>query len=221
MGKPTLEAQESPPFEKPSIEQVNTHVDLLRVDIRILSFPRVYPLSHTNRGWTILSSTSSATCRLRNVKQSWSWLRCSSTKSTTGSWRRPRRDARGFLPMTPLDTKPTTPGSGLSTHPANVQYTWLHSHSLTLSFSCQMAVLLQRAPVLRQPAPVRDHADLRPDAAALGVHRDEEATARAGPAGKGQAATWETHTHSHTLSQVRKKRKAAPEIYHRGNVQHI
>lgn len=53
----------------------------------------------------------------------------------------------------------------------------------------QVAVLLQCASVLRQPAPVRDHSDLRPDAAAFGVHCDEEAAPGAGQAGEGQAAT--------------------------------
>lgn len=64
----------------------------------------------------------------------------------------------------------------------------------------QVALLLQRASVLRQPAAVRDHADLRTDAAALGVHCHEEAAPRAGQAGEGQAAARETHAHPHTLS---------------------
>lgn len=67
-----------------------------------------------------------------------------------------------------------------------------------------MALLLQRASVLRQSSPVRDHSDLRPDAVALGVHRDEETAAGAGETGKGQVATGKTHAHPHTLSQVRK-----------------
>ncbi len=53
----------------------------------------------------------------------------------------------------------------------------------------QVALLLQRASVLRQSTPVRDHSDLRPDAVAFGVHCDEETTAGAGQTGKGQAAT--------------------------------
>lgn len=52
----------------------------------------------------------------------------------------------------------------------------------------QVAVLLQRASVLRQPPSLPDHADLRPDSAALRLHCDEETTARAGQTGKGQAA---------------------------------
>lgn len=164
-------------------------------------FPCVFP----NRGWTILSSTNSATCHLRNVKQSWSLLRCFSTRSTTGSWRHPPRDARG-CPMTMLlDTKPTTPGS-TSTYSVNMHYTvYSCSHVQTsVLLSLQMALLLQRASVLRQSTPVRDNSDLWPDAVAFGVHCDEETTAGAGQAGEGQAAAWETHTHSHTLSQVRR-----------------
>ena len=52
-----------------------------------------------------------------------------------------------------------------------------------------MALLLQRASVLRQSTPVRDHPDLRTDACAIGVHCDEKAAAGAGQTGKGQAAT--------------------------------
>lgn len=52
-----------------------------------------------------------------------------------------------------------------------------------------MALLLQCASVLRQPTPVRDYSDLWPDTVAFGVHCDEETTAGAGKAGKGQAAT--------------------------------
>lgn len=63
-----------------------------------------------NRGWTTLSSTNSATCPLKNAKPSQSSPRCFSTRSTTGSWRRPPRGARGSPVMTRPDTKPTTPG---------------------------------------------------------------------------------------------------------------
>lgn len=72
------------------------------------------PLSFPNRGWTILSSTNLATCLLRNVKQSWNLQRCFSTRSTTGSWRRPPRGGRGYPMTTQLDTKPTTLGNSAS-----------------------------------------------------------------------------------------------------------
>ena len=64
-----------------------------------------------NRESTTLSSTNSATCPLKNVKPSQSSPRCFSTRSTTGSWRRPPRGARGSPATTRPDTKPTTPGS--------------------------------------------------------------------------------------------------------------
>lgn len=52
----------------------------------------------------------------------------------------------------------------------------------------QVALLLQRAPVLRQSTTVRDHSDLRPDTTAFCVHCDEETAAGAGQTGEGQAS---------------------------------
>ena len=51
-----------------------------------------------------------------------------------------------------------------------------------------MALLLQRASVLRQSTPIRDHSDLRPHTVAFCVHCDEEAAAGAGQTGEGQAS---------------------------------
>lgn len=57
-----------------------------------------------------MSNISSAISHQKNVKPSWSWLRCFLTRSTTGSWKRPLNDAKGCPMMTQLGTKPTTRG---------------------------------------------------------------------------------------------------------------
>lgn len=67
----------------------------------------------------------------------------------------------------------------------------------------QVAVLLQRSPVLRQPAAVRDGPGVREDAAALRLHCDAAAAAGAGEAGEGQTAAGEADSDPHALPEVR------------------
>ena len=69
--------------------------------------------------------------------------------------------------------------------------------------SVQVAVLLQRAPVLRQPAAVRDGPGVREDAAALCLHCYAAAAAGAGEAGEGQTAAGEADSDPHPLPEVR------------------
>lgn len=118
----------------------------------------------SNRGWTILSSTNSATYHLRNDKPSWSWLRCSSTRSTTGSWRRPPRDAKGCPTMTQLDTKQTTPGSSteqISRHSAfdpRISTTDLYMHLLLATDGSATATCLSSATAYPATRPRRSSA---------------------------------------------------------------
>lgn len=98
-------------------------------------FPNIF-LLFQNRGWIILSSINLVTFHLRNDKQSWNWLKCFSTRSTTGSWRPPHRDVWGSPMTMQPDTKPTTPGSSeiqlcilellLTTHSSNFSLCTLH-----------------------------------------------------------------------------------------------
>ena len=66
----------------------------------------------------------------------------------------------------------------------------------------QVAVLLQRAPALRQPAAVRDGPGVREDAAALRLHCYAAAAAGAGEAEEGQTAAGEANSDPHPLPKV-------------------
>lgn len=68
----------------------------------------------------------------------------------------------------------------------------------------QVALLLPRPSEQRQPPALRDHSGVWAQFAEVHLHRDAPTAAGEVQGGEGQTAPRETHTHPHTLPQVRR-----------------